>query len=68
MSMVDITFDGRKHQVHCGDGEEPRLRRQAAYVDSCAAKLHPQQGHLPDATVLLLASRLVAAVLSHAYD
>ena len=68
MSMVDITFNGRKHQVQCGDGEEPRLRRLAAYVDSCASKLLQQHGQLPDAKVLLLTSLLVADELSDAYE
>ena len=68
MSMVDITFNGRRHQVQCGDGEEPRLRRLAAYVDSCAAKLQQQHGQLPDAKVLLLTSLLVADELSDAYE
>src|SRR5215218_4203409 len=68
MSMVDITFNGRKHQVQCGDGEESRLRRLAAYVDSCAGKLVQQHGQLPDAKVLLLTSLLVADELSDAYE
>jgi cell division protein ZapA len=68
MSMVEVTFNGRKHQVQCGDGEEPRLRRLAAYVDSCAAKLRQQHGQLPDAKVLLLTSLLVADELSDAYE
>ena len=68
MGMVDITFNGRRHQVQCGDGEEPRLRRLAAYVDSCASKLLQQHGQLPDAKVLLLTSLLVADELSDAYE
>lgn len=68
MSMVDITFNGRKHQVQCGDGEEPRLRRLAAYIDSCAGKLLQQHGQLSDAKVLLLTSLLVADELSDAYE
>ena len=68
MGMVDITFNGRRHQVQCGDGEEPRLRRLAAYIDSCASKLLQQHGQLPDAKVLLLTSLLVADELSDAYE
>jgi len=68
MSMVDITFNGRKHQVQCGDGEEPRLRRLAAYVDSCAGKLLQQHGQIADAKVLLLTSLLIADELSDAYE
>ena len=66
--MVDITFNGRKHQVQCGDGEEPRLRRLAAYVDSCAGKLLQQHGQFADAKVLLLTSLLIADELSDAYE
>lgn len=68
MGMLDIQVNGRRHQVQCGDGEEPRLRRLAAYVDSCAAKLSQQHGQLSDAKALLLTSLLVADELSDAYD
>jgi cell division protein ZapA len=60
--------NGRRHQVQCGDGEEPRLRRLAAYIDSCASKLVQQHGQLSDAKVLLLTSLLVADELSDAYE
>jgi cell division protein ZapA len=68
MSMVEIQVNGRRHQVQCGDGEEPRLRRLAAYIDSCAGKLLQQHGQLPEAKVLLLTSLLVADELSDAYE
>jgi cell division protein ZapA len=68
MGMVDIQVNGRRHQVQCGDGEEPRLRRLAAYIDSCAGKLVQQHGQLPDAKILLLTSLLVADELSDAYE
>jgi cell division protein ZapA len=68
MGMVEIQFNGRRHQVQCGDGEEPRLRRLAAYIDSCAGKLAQQHGQLPEAKVLLLTSLLVADELSDAYE
>jgi cell division protein ZapA len=68
MGMVDVQINGRRHQVQCGDGEEPRLRRLAAYVDSCASKLAQQHGQLSDAKALLLTSLLVADELSDAYE
>ena len=68
MGMLDIQVNGRRHQVQCGDGEEPRLRRLAAYVDSCANKLAQQHGQLGDTKVLLLTSLLVADELSDAYE
>jgi cell division protein ZapA len=68
MGMVDIQVNGRRHQVQCGEGEEPRLRRLAAYIDSCASKLVQQHGQLSDAKALLLTSLLVADELSDAYE
>lgn len=68
MGMLDITINGRRHQVQCGDGEEPRLRRLATYIDSCAGKLVQQHGQLADAKILLLTSLLVADELSDAYE
>jgi cell division protein ZapA len=68
MGMVDVTINGRLHQVQCGDGEEARLKRLAAYVDGCAAKLIQQHGTLPEAKMLLLASITVADELADAYD
>jgi cell division protein ZapA len=68
MSMIEIQVNGRRHQVQCGDGEEPRLRRLAAYIDSCAGKLAQQHGQLPEAKILLLTSLLVADELSDAYE
>jgi cell division protein ZapA len=68
MGMLDIQINGRRHQVQCGDGEEARLRRLAAYVDSCTSKLLQQHGPLPDSKILLLTSLLVADELSDAYE
>jgi cell division protein ZapA len=68
MGMVEVTFNGRKQQVQCGDGEEPRLRRLAGYVDGCAARLVQQHGQLGDAKVLLLTSLLIADELADALE
>ena len=68
MGMLEIQINGRRHQVQCGDGEESRVRRLAAYVDSCAGKLIQQHGQLSDAKVLLLTSLLVADELADAYE
>ena len=34
MATVDVTVNGRHHLVQCGDGEEGRVRRLAAYIDN----------------------------------
>ena len=68
MGMVDVTINGRRQQVQCGDGEEPRLKRLAQYVDGCAARLVQQHGQLPDGKVLLLTSLLIADELADAME
>jgi cell division protein ZapA len=66
--MVDVQINGRRHQLQCGDGEEVRLRRLAAYVDSRLGKLVQEHGQLPEGKALLMTSLLVADELNDAYD
>ena len=68
MGMVDVQINGRRHQLQCGDGEEVRLRRLAAYVDSRLSKLVQDHGQLPEGKALLMTSLLVADELNDAYD
>ncbi|SNB51641.1 cell division protein ZapA [Arboricoccus pini] len=39
MPLIEISIAGRRHQVQCGDGEEPRVRKLAAYIDSKATEI-----------------------------
>jgi cell division protein ZapA len=68
MPMVDITVNGRRHSVQCGDGEEARVRGLAAYVDRKIAELSAGNSQVGDARLMLLASLMVADELSDAYD
>lgn len=69
MGMLEVQINGKRHQVQCGDGEEPRVRRLAAYIDSCASKVAQQLGpNVAEAKILLLTSLTVADELSDAYD
>jgi cell division protein ZapA len=65
---LDVTINGRRHQLQCADGEEPRLRRLAAYVDGRVAELAQQHGQVGDARLLVLVSLLIADELSDAYE
>jgi len=65
---LDVTINGRRHQLQCADGEEPRLRRLAAYVDARVAELAQQHGQVGDARLLVLVSLLIADELSDAYE
>jgi cell division protein ZapA len=68
MPMVEITVNGRRHMVQCGEGEEGRVRQLASYVDRQVADLARGQTQLGDARLLLMASLMVADKLSDAYD
>jgi cell division protein ZapA len=68
MPMVDITVNGRRHSVHCGQGEESRVKRLAAYVDRKVAELAQDKSQVGDARLMLMASLVIADELSDAYD
>jgi cell division protein ZapA len=68
MPTLEVTVNGRRHQLSCAEGEEPRLRRLAAYVDGRVAELAKQHGQVGDARLLVLASLLIADELADAYD
>lgn len=68
MPTVDIVVNGRTHQVQCGEGEETRLKRLAAYIDRRIGDLAKGQVQVGDSRVLLMASLMVADELSDAFD
>ncbi|MEZ5932725.1 MAG: cell division protein ZapA [Alphaproteobacteria bacterium] len=68
MPMVEITVNGRRHSVHCGEGEEARVRGLAQYIDRKVAELAVDGTKIGDARLMLLASLMVADELSDAYD
>ncbi len=68
MATVDVTVNGRRHQLQCDDGQETRLKRLAAYVDKRVSDLAQNHGQIGDTRLLLMTSLLVADELSDAYD
>ena len=68
MPTVEVTVIGRRHTVACGEGEELRVRRLAAYIDKRVADLAKGQVQGGDARLLLMASLLIADELSDALD
>lgn len=67
MPTLDVVINGRRHTVQCGDGEEARLRRLAAYVDGRVRELVQQYGQIGDTRLLVLAALLIADELDDAY-
>jgi cell division protein ZapA len=68
LPTVDIVINGRRHSLQCEEGQEPRLRRLAAYIDKRVADLSANQGQIGDIRLLLMTALLVADELSDAYD
>lgn len=68
MGMVEVTVNGRRHQLQCDDGQELRLRRLATYVDNSLSRLLQQHGQIPDSKAMVLTSILIADELADALD
>lgn len=68
MPSVEIMVNGRRHTVQCGEGEEQRVKRLAAYVDRKVTELARGTMQVGDTRLLLMASLLVADELSDAFD
>ncbi len=68
MPTLEVGIAGRRHQVHCDDGEEPRLKKLAAYVDDKASDIARRSPQLTEPRVLLLTSLLLADELFDAYQ
>lgn len=60
MPTLDVTIAGRRHQVQCDDGQEGRLRRLAAFVDTRASEIARRNPALGEARVLVLAGIMMA--------
>jgi cell division protein ZapA len=68
MALVNLKVNGREFPVSCEDGQEPRLRRLAQYIDSKVAEFTKTMGQVGDARLLLLAALVIADELSDANE
>lgn len=59
MARVDITLNGRTYTVGCEDGQEPRLRELARYLDSKVREVARTGGSSPTEPQLLAMAALV---------
>lgn len=60
MAVIEVSINGRPHQLQVGDGEEARARRLASYVDGIAGKLVQQHGNVGESKLLLLSCLMIA--------
>jgi len=68
MGQVVVTVNGRAFPLNCADGEEPRIRRLAAYVDGKIDGFVKTHGQIGEARLILLAALVIADELSDTSD
>jgi cell division protein ZapA len=68
MGQVVVTVNGRAFPLNCADGEEPRTRRLAAYVDGKITDFVQTHGQIGEARLILLAALVIADELSDTSD
>jgi cell division protein ZapA len=68
VGQVGVTVNGRPFKLACDDGQEPRLRRLAQYVDQRIAEFVKKVGQAGEARLLLFAALAIADELSDANE
>ena len=68
MAEVVVTINGRAFPLTVADGEEPRIRRLASYVDSKVGEFVKVHGQIGEARLILLAALVIADELSDTND
>jgi cell division protein ZapA len=66
MATVDVRIQGRTHTLSCDDGQEPRLRQIAQYLDKRLQDAAKAAGGANDARVLVLTTLLICDELADA--
>ena len=65
MGQVVVTVNGRAFPLNCADGEEPRIRRLAQYVDGKVGEFVKMHGQIGEARLILLAALVIALRVAH---
>lgn len=69
MAILDITINGRTHQIACDDGQESHLRGLGAEIDGMVRDLATSMGgKVADGTLLALASLMMLDELHEARE
>ena len=68
MGQVVVKVNERDFTLSCPDGQEPRIRRLAQYVDAKIGEFTKTIGKVGDARLLLLAAIVIADELSDANE
>ncbi len=68
MGQVVVNVNGRDFPLSCADGQEPRIRRLAQYVDAKIGEFTKTIGKVGEARLILLAALVIADELSDANE
>jgi len=68
MGQVVVKVNGRDFALSCTDGQEPRIRRLAQYVDAKIGEFAKNLGQIGEARLILLAALVIADELSDANE
>src|SRR5947208_14694971 len=68
MGEVVVKINGRDFPLTCANGQEPRTRRLAQYVDAKIAEFAKNLGQIGEARLILLAALVIADELSDANE
>ena len=68
MGQVVVKVNGRDFSLACEDGQEPRIRRLAQYVEAKVGEFVRNNGQVGEARLILLAAIVIADELSDANE
>jgi cell division protein ZapA len=68
VSQVLVAVNGRTYNITCDDGQEPRIRRLAHYVDARVGDFVKDLGQVGEGRLLLLAALVITDELSDANE
>ena len=68
MGQVVVRVNDRDFALSCADGQEPRIRRLAQYVDAKVGEFTKTIGKVGEARLILLAALVIADELSDANE
>ncbi len=60
MPQISVNVNGKPYPLSCAVGDEDRIRKLAAYVDTKAQDLAKKLGHISESRLLLMSAVLIA--------
>lgn len=66
MAVVNLTINGRIHEIACDDSQAARVTELGREVDTRAQMLLKQVGNVPDARLLVMVGLMLADELTEA--